>query len=185
MESEQGKLVVLSGPSGAGKTSVVNALKAEPAIVFSVSATTRPMRKGEHAGVDYHFLSRKEFERRCDAGEFLEWAEYSGNLYGTLRAPMQEALNAGKIFVLEIEVEGTRQIRDSAIDGLFVFITPPSEAVLRQRLESRGQNSSEDIERRLEIARREMKAKDLYDHVVENHELDRAVADVKRLIGLE
>ena len=182
--SANGQLVVLSGPSGAGKTSVVRALKQEDAIQFSVSATTRPMREGDVDGVDYYFLDRAEFERRCEQGEFLEWAEYSGNLYGTLRAPMQAALDEGRTFVLEIEVEGTRQLRDNAVDGTYIFIVPPSEDALRERLEARGQNTPEDIEARLAIARRELQAKPLYDHVVENHVLEDAVRDVKSILGL-
>jgi len=182
--ADRGRLIVLSGPSGAGKTSVVQALKTDPRVVFSVSATTRPMRGGERDGVDYHFLSREEFDDRLERGEFLEWAEYNNNAYGTLRGPMEEALATGHTFVLEIEVDGTKQLRDQGVEGQFVFLVPPSLDALRQRLADRGQNTPEDIEQRLAIAKREMEAAPLYDHVVENHELERTVAEVKRLIGL-
>ena len=184
MSPTRGKLVVLSGPSGAGKTSIVQAIKQDPRIVFSVSATTRAMRGGERNGVDYEFLSRDEFEARRDRGEFLEWAEYNGELYGTLRAPLEAALADGQIFVLEIEVDGTQQLRDQAVVGQFVFIVPPSLEALRERLQARGQNTADDIDRRLAIAREEMGAAPLYDHVVKNVVLEETVAEVKRLIGL-
>lgn len=185
MSATRGKLVVLSGPSGAGKTSIVQAIRRDPGVVFSVSATTRAMRGGEENGVDYEFLSRQEFEARRDRGEFLEWAEYNDQLYGTLRTPLEAALAAGRIFVLEIEVDGTQQLRDQDVDGQFIFIVPPSLDALRERLQARGQNTPQDIERRLAIARREMEAARLYDHVVKNVVLEDTVAEVRRLIGLE
>ena len=184
MRQGEGKLVVISGPSGSGKTSVVRALRKHPRVVFSVSATTRPIRPDEADGVDYHFLDRAEFERRRQAGEFLESAEYNGNFYGTLRQPMLQALARGECFVLEIEVQGTRQLRASGVAGLYVFLVPPDLDVLRQRLARRGTNSPEEIEARLAIARAEMEARDLYDHVVVNDDLARAIADVERIIGL-
>jgi guanylate kinase len=183
--SEQtGKLVVISGPSGAGKTSVCKALKDRPNVEFSVSATTRAIRKGEVEGVDYHYLSRDEFERRIRAGEFLEWASYNGNLYGTLRAPMERALAAGRIFLLEIEVQGTRQLRTADVPGMYVFIVPPDMNVLEQRLRKRGNNSEHEIEQRLRIAAAEMEAKGLYDHIVVNEDLQETVRTVAELIDL-
>jgi len=181
---DSGVLVVLSGPSGAGKTSVVRALKKDPRVAFSVSATTRPRRHGEVDGVDYWFLSREEFDARVAEGAFLEWADYSGNSYGTLRAPMEQALAQGQTFVLEIEVEGTRQLRDDKVEGIYVFIVPPSEEALRVRLSKRGQNSPEEIDRRIAIARSEMESQHLYDHVVENHDLEETVQEVRRILGL-
>lgn len=177
-------MVVISGPSGSGKTSVVKALKAEPRVEFSVSATTRKSRNGERDGVDYHFLERAEFERRIAAGEFLEWAEYNGRFYGTLRAPMRAAIAAGRVFLLEIEVQGTRQLRQAGEPGLYIFLTPPSLDELRQRLVRRGTDSDDEIARRVGIAAEEMRHADLYDHVLVNRDLEETVARVRDLIGL-
>jgi guanylate kinase len=180
-----GRLVVISGPSGAGKTSVCKALKRDPRVEFSVSATTRRMRAGEVDGVDYHFLSPEDFQAREARGEFLESASYNGRHYGTLRAPMERALTAGKVFVLEIEVQGTRQLRDRKVEGTYIFVVPPDMAELRRRLTARGQNSLEEIENRMRIAAAELEASDLYDHVVENHRLEDTIARVRALCGLE
>jgi guanylate kinase len=179
-----GKLVVISGPSGSGKTSVVYALKREPRVEFSVSATTRPRREGEVDGVDYHFLDRADFLAKRERGEFVEWAEYNGRLYGTLRRPLEAALAAGKVFVLEIEVDGTRQLRRQEIPGLYIFLAPPSVAELRRRLEARGTDSPGEIDNRVKIAEAEMKWQHLYDQVVVNVDLDATIARVKELIGL-
>lgn len=182
MTPTRGKLVVISGPSGAGKTSVCRALKQRDGVEFSVSATTRAKRAGEQEGVDYFFLDRAEFERRVAAGEFLEWARYNNNCYGTLKAPMLRALEQGRTFVLEIEVQGTRQLRAAGVAGIYVFIVPPSPEVLRQRLQARAADTHEDIEARLRIAEQELAAKDLYDHVVVNADLEKAIREVEELI---
>lgn len=184
MGVEVGRLVVISGPSGAGKTSVCKALKTDPRVTFSVSATTRPRRDGEVDGVDYRFLTPEEFDAAEERGEFLESATYNGNRYGTLRGPMDEALAAGRVFVLEIEVQGTRQLRFRNVPGTYVFVVPPSMEILRERLVNRGQNAPEEIEARLGIAREELGASDLYDHIVENVELDATIARVRELCGL-
>lgn len=134
MSAPRGKLVVISGPSGAGKTSVCRALKQHPQVEFSVSATTRAMRAGERDGIDYHFLPRDDFQRRLAENQFLEWATYNGNMYGTPRWPMDQALARGQTFLVEIEVKGTRQLRERGIEGLYVFIAPPSIDELRRRL---------------------------------------------------
>lgn len=177
-------LVVISGPSGSGKSSVCRALNAHPDVVFSVSSTTRPMRDAERDGVDYHFVTPEQFEQRVRRGAFLEHASYSGNRYGTERAQMERALADGKVFLLEIEVQGTRHLRDDGIEATYVFVVPPSMAELRRRLVARGTNSPEEIARRMEIAEGEMTAVDLYDHVVVNEDLDRAIASVRAIIGL-
>jgi guanylate kinase len=189
MSGARGKLVVISGPSGAGKTSVCRALKQLPEVEFSVSATTRTQRQGERDGVDYHFLSRDDFQRRLSENQFLEWATYNGNLYGTPRWPMDAALARGKTFLVEIEVHGTRQLRERGVPGLYLFIAPPSLEELRRRLERRGQNDPAEIESRMRIAADEIAAArettagmPLYDVVVENVDLDATIARVKELV---
>ena len=189
MSTQKGKLVVISGPSGAGKTSVCRALKLRPEVEFSVSATTRAMRAGERDGIDYHFLSREDFQRRVGENQFLEWASYNGNLYGTPRWPMDTALAHGKTFLLEIEVKGTRQLRERGIPGLYVFIAPPSLAELKVRLEKRGSNALHEIQERLRIAEEEVAAAHevvagvpMYDVTVTNRELEETIRQVERLI---
>jgi guanylate kinase len=191
MSGRGGKLVVISGPSGAGKTSVCKALRQRPGVEFSVSATTRPMRPDERDGVDYHFLTRDEFERRIAAGEFLEHASYSGNLYGTPMWPLDAALAKGHTFVLEIEVKGTRQLRERGRAGVYIFIAPPSLQALRERLLRRGTNSAAEIEARMAIAEDEMRDAQvavggvpLYDHHVVNVDLPATIRRVEELIGL-
>jgi guanylate kinase len=182
-------LVVVSGPSGSGKTSVCRALKQRPDVEFSVSATTRAMRQGERDGVDYHFLSRDDFQRRVAENQFLEWASYNGNLYGTPRWPMDQALARGKTFLLEIEVKGTRQLRERGIPGLYLFIAPPSLGELRIRLEKRGSNDPAEIAQRLRIAEDELAAAreivagvPMYDVTVENRDLTETIRSVEALI---
>ncbi|MBL8756453.1 MAG: guanylate kinase [Planctomycetes bacterium] len=189
MNGARGKLVVISGPSGAGKTSVCRALKQRPEVEFSVSATTRAMRAGERDGIDYHFLSRDDFQRRIAENQFLEFATYNGNMYGTPRWPMDQALARGKTFLLEIEVKGTRQLRDRGIPGLYVFIAPPSIDELRRRLTGRGSNDPVEIEQRVRIAVDEIAASreivagaPLYDVVVENRVLDDTIRAVEQLL---
>jgi len=189
MSEARGKLVVISGPSGAGKTSVCRVLKQNPNVEFSVSATTRAMREGEQDGVDYHFLSRDDFQRRLGENQFLEWASYNDNLYGTPRWPMDAALARGKTFLVEIEVDGTRQLRERAIEGLYLFIAPPSIDELRRRLVNRGSNEAEEIEQRVRIAEEEIAAATsdvagsaLYDVIVENAVLEDTIKRVEELL---
>lgn len=187
--SARGRLVVISGPSGAGKTSVCKVLKQQPGVEFSVSATTRAMRPGERDGIDYWFLSREQFLSRVEKNEFLEWASYNGNLYGTPRWPMDAAIAAGRTFLLEIEVKGTRQLREKGVPGLYLFIAPPSLAVLRERLQRRGTNTQDDIDSRAKIAEQEMVeaagtvgGAPLYDHTLVNVDLDTTIRRVEELI---
>jgi guanylate kinase len=179
------KLIVISGPSGAGKTSICRKLAEDPQIDLSVSATTRPKREGEIDGVDYYFLSREEFDSKIQAGEFLEWAEYNRNFYGTLRSEVQRKLETGHWVVLEIEVQGTRRLREAEVGAIYIFIMPPSLGELEKRLRFRKTESEDVIRRRLEIAKNEMHMSHLYDHVIINQDLDQAVVEVRQKIGID
>lgn len=184
MDGSKGRLVVISGPSGCGKTTIIRRLLEDPRVEFSVSATTRPRRAGEEHGRDYWFLSKDEFKRKMAAGEFIEHAEVHGNLYGTLREPMERAITAGRIYLLEIDVQGASQLQVLEVPGLYVFIAPPDFEELRRRLRGRGTESPEVLERRLKKAEDEYRERVRYDHVVINDELEAAVAEVRRLVGL-
>lgn len=178
-------MVVISGPSGAGKTRICKELLKDPRIVFSVSATTRPMRPGEVDGRDYHFITREEFRRKVAQGEFIEHADVFGNLYGTLRGPLEKALAEGKVYLLEIDVQGALQLKDLGEPGIYVFISPPDFEELRRRLVNRGTEAPEVLERRLHKAEDEYRERVKYDHVVINDDLERAVREVRTKIGLD
>lgn len=184
MSDVHGKLVVISGPSGSGKTSVCRELKKVPRVTFSVSATTRPKRAAEVDGRDYHFLSETDFLKRQEAGEFLESARYNDHYYGTLREPMEAALAAGQLFVVEIEVQGTRKLRENGVEGVYIFVVPPSLEELERRLQRRGTETPAQIRDRLRIAAQELEAKELYDHEVVNEDLQQTIREVKDLIGV-
>lgn len=178
-----GRLFVVSGPSGSGKSSIVRELLAHHDIDFSISATTRLPRPGERHGVHYDFVSLREFERMISDGEFLEWAQYNNRCYGTPRAPVEAALAAGRDVLLEIEVQGARQVRAARPDAVMFFISPPSIDELERRLLRRGDTSASEIEERLEIAEREMtEAPGIFDHIVVNDRLERAVGEIEGLI---
>jgi guanylate kinase len=180
------KVFVITGPSGVGKgTLIARLLEAHPELELSVSATTREPRDGEQDGRDYHFLSPEEFDRRADAGDFLEFATYSGNRYGTLRSEIERRLEAGHSVVLEIEVQGARQVRAAMPESVQIFIAPPEPAALRERLLDRGKDSAEAIDARLAVAAQELAAKDEFAHQVVNDELDRASEDLQRVIEAE
>jgi guanylate kinase len=181
-----GKVFVITGPSGVGKGTLISALlEQEPDLELSVSATTRAPRAGETDGRDYHFLDPQEFDRRVRDGEFLEHATYSGNRYGTLRLEVERRLREGKSVVLEIEVQGARQVRETMPEAVQVFIAPPDPADLRRRLEGRGTDDQGAIEARLETAQRELEARDEFEHVVVNDEIEHAVADLKWIVSAE
>ena len=183
--ARKGKMVVISGPSGSGKSTICKKLLEDPRIVFSVSATTRKIRPGEVEGRDYHFITVDEFRRRAQHGEFIEHAEVFGNMYGTLRAPMEKALAEGKMYLLEIDVQGALQLKTMGEPGVYVFIAPPDFEELRRRLMKRGTESPEVLERRLHKAEDEYRERVKYDHVVVNDDLSRAVRAVREKIGLE
>ena len=174
-------VLVITGPSGVGKGTLIRLLLDRfPRMALSVSATTREPRPGEEDGVDYHFLSRGEFEERVARDDFLEWAEYAGNRYGTLRSELERDAHP---LVLEIEVQGARQVRARVRDAVSVFIAPPSDEALRTRLVGRGSDAPEQIERRLETAWTELAARDEFDHVIVNDDLDAAAEELAKLVA--
>ncbi|MBA2117746.1 guanylate kinase [Bremerella alba] len=170
--STPGNLVILSGPSGAGKSTVVRKLLAlgEPPIELSISATTRPPRAGEEDGIDYHFLPQEEFQRRIDAGEFLEYVEVfrKGHLYGTLRREVEARLSQGISVLLEIDIEGAAKVARKYPQAVTIFLSPESAEELERRLRDRGTETEEAIQRRLETAKNEMKSSTWYRHHVTN-----------------
>ncbi len=177
---------MLSSPSGGGKSTIARHLvEARDDVTYSVSATTRRMRTGEENGRHYHFVERPEFERRVAAGEFVEWAEYGGNLYGTLQAEVEKGLAAGRHVVLDIEVMGARQVRQRCPDSVQVFVLPPSAAVLVQRLRGRNTEDRASVDRRLAIAAAELAAAGEYEYVVVNDDVVDAVAQVAAIIDVE
>ncbi|MGB0332213.1 MAG: guanylate kinase [Planctomycetota bacterium] len=180
----KGSVLLISGPSGCGKSTICKQLLEDDQVVFSVSATTRTPRPGEVDGQHYHFLSVDEFKARIEAGDFVEHAEVHGNMYGTLRAPMREAIAAGKTYLVEIDVQGALQLKALEVDGIYVFVAPPSFEVLRQRLSGRGTETPEVLERRLKKAEDEYRERVKYDHIVVNDDLDRAVTEIRKIVGL-
>ncbi|HEX2467300.1 MAG TPA: guanylate kinase [Solirubrobacterales bacterium] len=182
-EGTTAKVFVVTGPSGVGKGTLIRALRERvPGLELSVSATTRQPRDGEKDGREYHFLSREEFERRAEANEFLEHAIYSGNRYGTLRSEVERRLEDGVSVVLEIEVQGARQVRAAMPEAVLVFIAPPSPEALRERLEGRGTDTDVAIDERLRTAELELAAQQEFQHVVVNDDLERAADELERIV---
>jgi guanylate kinase len=177
------KVFVITGPSGVGKGTLIRLLREEiPELRLSTSATTRAPRAGEENGVDYWFLSDEEFERRVQAGDFVEWAEYSGRRYGTLREELDRHTDGGSPVVLEIEVQGARQIRKAMPEAIQIFIAPPSAEALRDRLVGRGTDEGAEVERRLKVAEEELEARDEFEHVVVNDRLEDSLAELVRVV---
>ena len=181
-----GRLIVISGPSGVGKTTLCNRLLADGAFRRIRTATTRAPRKGETPDVDYEFIDRDEFEARIAAGRFLEYAEVYGNFYGTPRDAVEAGIARGESLILNIDVQGARQIVDSGLPELTtVFIAPPDLESLARRLEKRSTDAPDVIERRLRVAQSELEEKNRYDHVIINESLDAALAEVQRALEIE
>ena len=174
-----GTLFVVSGPSGVGKgTLVARLLQQVPDAWLSVSATTRPPRAGETDGVSYHFMKRDRFMELADAGELLEWAEYSGNCYGTPRRQVEEQIALGAQVVLEIDVQGAFQVKEKMTDARLIFIEPPSLEIMEQRLRERGTEDEETVKSRMKAASVELSFKEEYDKRIVNDDLELAVAEL-------
>ena len=183
LSSSSGKVFVITGPSGVGKGTLISGLLEEsPGLEMSVSATTREPRAGERDGREYHFLSPEEFQQRIDRGDFLEHAAYSGNQYGTLRSEVEARLAAGTSVVLEIELQGARQIRESMPEAVQIFIAPPDPDSLRIRLEGRGTDEPEAISERLRTAEVELAAQGEFPNVVVNDDVQTACEELIALV---
>ncbi len=185
-DTDNGLLLVISGPSGVGKTTITRAVERSiPGSIFSISATTRPKSDADTDGVDYHFLTDEQFDAKVEADEFLEHAVYVGNKYGTLRAPVEVQLQRGRLVILDIDVQGAKQVKRAMPDAFAIFILPPDEATLLERLRSRKRDSDEAIRKRFEHAQTEIasaRESGIYDAYVENDDLDRAIAEAVRLV---
>jgi guanylate kinase len=181
-----GRLYVISAPSGTGKTTLLKRVMKElPEMKFSVSYTTRPSRSGEKNGVDYHFVSRDEFQRMIQTGEFAEWTEVHGSLYGTSRAHLDEYLSRDVDVILDIDTEGAAQIHQRYPQGVYIFILPPGMEDLKERLTRRGSETQEMIDLRLRNASKEIERMDQYEYIVINEQIEEAVGRIKAIIVAE
>ncbi|MCX7883347.1 MAG: guanylate kinase [Brevinematales bacterium] len=180
----KGKIIVISGPSGVGKTTLYKKLLAEfpERLAFSVSVTTRPPRPGERDGIDYYFYSREQFEQAKNRGEFAEWAEVYGNYYGTLKSELERIMASGKTALLDVDVQGGMSIRKAFHEAYLIFILPPSFEELKERILKRCSDNPEAIRRRLHQAREEIKMASLYDLCIENKNLDEAYASLRSAV---
>jgi len=180
------KIFVITGPSGVGKGTLIRELlQRVPDLELSVSATTRAPREGEVEGREYHFLTPEEFEQRVEEKDFLEFATYSSNRYGTLRSEVERCLDAGRSVVLEIEVQGAQQVRAAEPESVQIFIAPPNPAVLRERLLGRGTDSTEAIDERLKVAEQELAVQGDFDHQVINDDVSRAIDELVGIVRAE
>ncbi len=184
MKQQKGRLIVLSAPSGSGKTTIARAIMQKyPSIVFSVSATTRPQRRGEQHGKDYFFLSREEFDRRIKAGELVEWEEIYGDLYGTLKSEIERALTTGRVMLFDVDVKGALSIKQHYPEALLIFIKPPSIESLKRRLTGRKTENESALGKRLERVPMELELGGKFDHQIVNDDLPRAIARVEEIVA--
>ncbi len=184
--AQKGLPIIISAPSGAGKTTLCQALKKRlPDLNFSVSHTTRPPRENEQDGVDYHFITKKKFMEMTDRDEFLEWAQIHGNYYGTARKNITDTLQKGKDLVLELDIQGVETLRNLKYRGVYIFILPPSMEELEKRLTGRGTESDNQIKQRLEAGKKEMAKSRLYDYAVTNTNVDESVGTMLAIIHAE
>lgn len=179
-----GRIIVISGPSGVGKTTLYREVlpKFEGKIVFSVSATTRPLRQGEVEGKDYYFLTEEEFRRKIEDNEFVEWANVHGCYYGTLRSEVERIINSGNSCLMDIDVQGAMSIRKTLPESVFIFILPPSLEVLKERLKKRNTDSEEVLAIRIQNAEKEMSYSDQYDYKIVNEDRKLAAKELERLL---
>lgn len=182
-KTEKGKLFVISGPSGVGKGTVARKiLERDPSLIWSVSGTTRKPRADELNGKDYHFLSSAEFQSRIEKGDFLEWAEVHGYKYGTLRSNLENLLRKKKKVLIEIDVQGALKIKESGLPCSLVFLLPPSDEELANRLKRRNSESEETIKTRLQTAERELELKEKYDYIIVNKDLEDTIKAIEKII---
>jgi len=181
-------LIVLSGPSGVGKDAVLDGIKRRGYPQhYAVTVTTRPRRKGETHKVDYHFVSQAEFEKMIENGEFLEWANVYGNLYGVPKSEVQQAMDKGRDVIIKVDVQGAATIKKTVPQAVFIFLAPPSMEDLRRRLEQRKTESSIDLEVRMKAAEKEMNSLPMFDYVVFNHKdgIEQAISQIESIITAE
>ena len=181
----KGLLLVVSAPSGCGKGTILGEILKDDSFYYSISATTRAPREGEQDGVNYHFITKEEFEQRIAQGGMLEYAQYCGNYYGTPKKEVEQMRDAGRDVILEIEVEGARKVRALCPDAVFLFIAPPSVEELRRRLNKRGTEAAEVIEERVSQASRELSYANRYDYIIVNGELEKAIQDFRTVVRAE
>ena len=181
----KGLLLVVSAPSGCGKGTILGEILKDEGFYYSISATTRAPREGEQDGVNYHFITKEEFEQRIARGGMLEYAQYCGNYYGTPKKEVEQMREAGRDVILEIEVEGAMKVRSLCPDSVVLFIAPPSVEELRRRLNKRGTEAAEVIEERVAQASRELSYADRYDYIIVNGELEKAIDDFRTIVRAE